>query len=170
MNDSTKCPCFIPNRVTSSDSFNKMSIFNVLPTNYHSGFDNLYSRAFYFIKCTIKMLLCHRDYTQNLAGRQGGQKTVNMTGLGPQSDKFQLVNVFLVIWSIFDQFLTSQVFISPKRSKTRCFRRHRGDGFGSSKICRLDNFLTSFLGPRFCVYRNKVSDTVLMVQTLSNDQ
>ena len=27
-------------------------------------------------------------YTQNLMGRQGGQKTVNMTGLGPQSDKF----------------------------------------------------------------------------------
>ena len=36
-------------------------------------------------------------------------------------------------------------------SKTRCFRRHRGDGFGSSKICGLDNFLTSFLGPRLAI-------------------
>ncbi len=29
----------------------------------------------------------NEDSTQNLAGRQGGQKTVNITGLGPQSDK-----------------------------------------------------------------------------------
>ncbi len=53
---------------------------------------------------------------------------------------------------LFDKFLTMWFFGS---SKTRCFRRHRGDGFGSSKMCRLDNFLTSFLGPRFCVYTRK---------------
>ena len=34
------------------------------------------------------------------------------------------------------------------QSTNKGFRHHRGNGFGSSKICRLDNFLTGFLGPK----------------------
>ena len=49
-------------------------------------------------------------------------------------------------WQTFDNFLTTWFSGS---SKACLFRHQRGDGFGSSKICRLDNFLTSFWGLRF---------------------
>ncbi len=49
------------------------------------------------IRIALNYLYTCIPHTQNLAGRQGGQKTVNMTGFGPQSDKFELVKVFLVI-------------------------------------------------------------------------
>ena len=73
----------------------------------------------------------------NLAGRQGGQKTVNMTCLGLQSDNFNL-----------SRFSGS--------SKACLFRRHHDEGFGLSKICPLDNFLTKFFGPKIlCVLHVK---------------
>ena len=86
--------------------------------------------------------------TQNLAGHQGRQKTVNMTGLGLQSP-FKLVKAFLVIWPISDKFLTRWFSGS---SKTCLFRQQGIDRLDSSKISWLDNFLTSFLGLRFCVH------------------
>ncbi len=42
------------------------------------------------------------------------KKTVNMTGLGLQSDKFLLVKVFLAIWSVFDQFWQGDFLGSQK--------------------------------------------------------
>ncbi len=36
---------------------------------------------------SVYLIMIMIPCTQNLTGRQGGQKTVNMTGLGPQSDK-----------------------------------------------------------------------------------
>ena len=73
-------------------------------------------------------------------------------------DQF-LINFWQVKWQVlvppkkvkgqlFDKFLTTWFSGS---SKVCLFRHQRGDGFGLSKICRLDSFLTSFWGPRFCV-------------------
>ncbi len=68
---------------------------------------------------------------------------------GPFPPKPRQIDDFLTkFWQAFDKLLTTWFSGS---SKACLFRHQRGDGFGWSKICRLDNFLTSFSGPRSCV-------------------